>query len=196
MAQSSELDEMPPALRKALGGRRDADPAAQWAKVRDLAYQEWVAWLSGRRHDSLASLERERIIAIFELRREVPTVQRLVEEFGISEGRASSMMSRIRYAAGRRIRALQLEEVADHIGRSVGKKRGKDSVLVRLSRSRTRVFDAFLAEAVEDDDVAGPLMATDERSPAESRWTATADEWSAVADLLRSAAGEERRLAG
>lgn len=96
-------------LEVALGAKQDeSDFTSRLETLADLALREYVEWLVGRRRfNSIPESDGHRVRAIFlELRREPPTVEQLVDGFGLSESRATSLLSRMRYGEARRLRIL------------------------------------------------------------------------------------------
>lgn len=81
--------------------------------LEELAADEWRAWLSGAsRPETLATLERQRLLQVFRhVRGDAPTIRVLVEDFGISEGRAAAIISRLRFGEAAWVREQQLREL-------------------------------------------------------------------------------------
>lgn len=94
-------------------------------KLARLAVREWVDWLNGKwRPDTVPALERARILKIFAIiRKDTPAVDKLVEGFGIPEGRAMSMVSRMKYGAARWIRGTDLQTLAEDLATTITRAR-------------------------------------------------------------------------
>jgi hypothetical protein len=97
-------------LARALGavpGNEDA--AKRVEQLAKLALRELVDWILARtRYESISALERHRVLQIFgQIRGEAPTVESLSNELDISESRAVSFLSRMKFGAARLIRGLQ-----------------------------------------------------------------------------------------
>lgn len=88
-----------------------ADYEARVEKLKELAFAEYVDWLLARRRfESVSALDHKRILEVFsQIRREAPSVAILANEFDVSESRAVSMLSRMRYGNARIIRQLARE---------------------------------------------------------------------------------------
>jgi hypothetical protein len=89
-------------------------------RVRELeqvALDELVDWiLSRRRFESAAALDRHRVLAIYgAIRHQAPSVESLANDLDISESRAMSLVSRMRYGDARMIRRLTYEAAAREI---------------------------------------------------------------------------------
>ncbi len=66
-----------------------------------------------RRFNSVSELETFRILHLFlDVREEVPTVDVLVGDIGMSAGRAQSLIGRLRYGEARQLRALAAAQAA------------------------------------------------------------------------------------
>jgi hypothetical protein len=76
--------------------------------LEQIALDEYVDWLlSVRRFETAAALDRHRILELFgTVRQEAPTVESLADDLDISESRAASLLSRMRYGDARLIRRL------------------------------------------------------------------------------------------
>jgi hypothetical protein len=117
MSELSESEERRLAI--ALGAAPDDETAVEKAKkeLESLAYDEFVDWILGRRRfESVSALDRHRILNIFgRVRGQAPTVEVLANELDISESRAVSMLSRMRYGDARTIRALTYKAAAEEV---------------------------------------------------------------------------------
>jgi hypothetical protein len=115
-------------LAIALGTLPDADDFAERIEaLKEVAFEELVDWiLERRRFDSVSAIDRARVLQVFGvIRKEAPTVETLANELGISESRAVSLLSRLRYGDARTVRyltmtaavhdlATQLEHATEH----------------------------------------------------------------------------------
>jgi hypothetical protein len=99
-------------LAEALGCEVDTETFEERVGLLEqLALDEMVNWVLGRqRFETISALDRHRILEIFaRVRRQAPTVEALANELAISESRATSMLSRMRYGEARLIRRLTYE---------------------------------------------------------------------------------------
>ena len=97
------------ALIRSLGLEDDGPEfGKRLAVLAQLALEEWVDWIVGRhRFNSVSENDKARVLRLFlDVRKEPPTLQVLVNDLGIPEGRGTSMLSRMRYGDARRLRAL------------------------------------------------------------------------------------------
>lgn len=106
-------------LAQALGISKDDVEAFEerLASLSEFALHEYVDWiLARRRFESPSALDRHRILEIFgSIREEAPTVEKLVDDLGVSESRAVSLLSRLRYGHARLVRRLQYKAAATEI---------------------------------------------------------------------------------
>lgn len=74
-------------------------------KLQTLALAEWLAWATARRRfNSLSELDADRVLGLFlEVRQAAPTVELLVEELAIPQGRATSLVGRMKYGKARQL---------------------------------------------------------------------------------------------
>lgn len=88
-----------------------ADYSEKLEQLKELAFEEYVEWLLARRRfESVSALDHKRVLEVFsKIRGEAPSVSILANEFDLSESRAVSMLSRMRYGNARVIRQLQYE---------------------------------------------------------------------------------------
>ncbi len=108
------------ALEKALGG---ADHFGdRFAKLGNLAMAELVGWIVGRRRfNSVSESDTSRVLEIFlDIRNEPPTLDKLVDDLGIPESRARSMLGRMRYGEARALRQLQYRHALDRVQSDLG----------------------------------------------------------------------------
>jgi hypothetical protein len=109
-------------LALALGTTLDGEFEARLEQLKEVALDELVDWiLARRRFDSISAIDRHRVLQIFgAIRKEAPTVQALVEQIGISESRAVSLLSRLRYGEARTVRALMITGALREIEEALG----------------------------------------------------------------------------
>jgi hypothetical protein len=96
------------ALEKALGaGSQGYNFDQRCEALIDMALVELTEWIVGRRRfGTISESDGNRVLKLFlDIRDEVPTVEALANQLGIPESRAVSMLSRMRYGSGRRLRA-------------------------------------------------------------------------------------------
>jgi hypothetical protein len=106
------------ALESALGSREGEPKFAERLEgLAGLALREYLLWITGRRRfNSIPESDGTRVRSIFlELRGEPPTVEQLVDGFGFSEPRATSLLSRLRYGDARKLRVLAYAAAAKTI---------------------------------------------------------------------------------
>jgi hypothetical protein len=109
-------------LAAALGTTVDDDAFSERVDaLEQVALDEYVDWLlSRRRFETAASLDRHRLLALFgRIRNEAPTVEALANDLDISESRATSLLSRMRYGDARMIRQLTYEAARAELGRQL-----------------------------------------------------------------------------
>jgi hypothetical protein len=101
----NERERLARALGTTAGGESFNERVAQ---LEQLALDEYVDWiLSRRRFTTPAELDLHRILELFgKIRNEAPTIEALANELEISESRATSLLSRMRYGEARLIRRL------------------------------------------------------------------------------------------
>jgi hypothetical protein len=96
-------------LAAGLGTEVDSEAFAERVELLEqIALDEYVEWiLSLRRFETSAALDRHRILELFgKVRQQAPTVESLADDLDISESRATSLLSRMRYGDARLIRRL------------------------------------------------------------------------------------------
>jgi hypothetical protein len=109
MAELSLGDPDKARLAAALGTTVEAaEFTERLTLLEQLALDEYVDWiLSRHRFETTAALDRHRILELFgRIRREAPTIESLANDLDISEARATSLLSRMRYGDARQIRRL------------------------------------------------------------------------------------------
>jgi hypothetical protein len=91
--------------------------AERLQKVQTLALTEWLEWAAARqRHNSLSELDATRILNLFlTVRHAPPTVEALVEQLAIPQGRATSMVGRMKYGKARELIKLSFVEAAREV---------------------------------------------------------------------------------
>jgi hypothetical protein len=183
-------------LKRALGGSDEADFVRKLRDFRESALAEYVNWLVGRtRFTSLAELDTYRILHLFlDIRVEVPTVESLVDEIGLSVGRATSLLSRLRYGEARALRALVLRQSLAEITKKLGgatEESHRKAIWVK-----PEVFDVVFETAITI------MLAPEEQGPGKkwvraempegtrSRYgqpiTATMEMWKYIMDLIQA----------
>jgi hypothetical protein len=138
-----------------LVGCEPTDPAysERLQKVIDLAVAEWLSWaVAEKRFSTLSELDTHRVLNLFlEIRQSAPTVEALVEELAIPQGRAISMISRMKYGRARQLLRLSFEAAAREVGTRLASAKevsGERQITVTretLDRLRDAEFDVFSA---------------------------------------------------
>jgi hypothetical protein len=124
-------------------------------EVQTLALTEWLAWATARRRfSSLSELDAARVLGLFlEVRQAPPTVELLVEELAIPQGRATSMVGRMKYGRARELTKMSFVEAAREVRQRLGKEKEENkSKTINVSRAvldrlRDVETDIFLADA-------------------------------------------------
>lgn len=155
-ASKLELSHYERALLEHALGASSTTLDARLQILRDQALGEYVNWLTGRRRfNSVSELETFRILHLFlDIRGEVPTVDVLVGDIGMSAGRAQSLLNRLRYGEARKLRALAVDQAARALSEQLA------SAEVNSNRKTVWVTPEVLDIVL---DAAGTIM----RSPAE-----------------------------
>src|SRR5208282_1631278 len=104
-------------LANALGVTDTTDTDLFLARLRMLqtvAFQEVVDWLIGRtRYSSVSESDMHRVIELFlTIRKEAPSVDQLVSELAMPAGRATSLLTRMRYGGGKELTSLAMKSSA------------------------------------------------------------------------------------
>lgn len=86
-----------------------------------IALAELVDWITGRkRFSSIAELDAGRIMKVFlDIRRDMPDVEKVADQFAIPEARATSMLARMRYGEARLLRAERYRTCSEYLTRLV-----------------------------------------------------------------------------
>ena len=138
-------DEEKLRLAAMLGTQADApDHEQRIDTLRQLAFEEYVDWLLARkRFESVSALDHKRILEVFSrIRVEAPSVETLSNDFGISESRAVSMLSRMRYGSARIIRQLQYAAAGTEIQEQRQNVAAEDGLLfLWLRRETARIVE-------------------------------------------------------
>jgi hypothetical protein len=200
MADLSLDDDQKQRLAAALGTTAEDEAFAQrLATLEQIALDEYVDWiLSIRRFETPAALDRHRILELFgRVRREAPTVERLANDLDISESRATSLLSRMRYGDARLIRHLTYEAALAELERqlaSVTASNNRKDIWVTAETGRV-VSEANTAIMLdyegrgENGAFAGAELAS---RPAATRtgqeWVASERMWGFIVEWIRAAA--------
>jgi DNA-binding transcriptional regulator YhcF (GntR family) len=88
-----------------------------------LGLAELADWIIGRkRFDTVSESDISRVLKIFlEIRQEAPSLESLANDFGISEARGHSMLSRMNYGEARRMKAMFYTHTADWLRKELKK---------------------------------------------------------------------------
>jgi hypothetical protein len=161
------------------------------AELEQIALDEYVDWLlSRRRFETAASLDRHRLLALFgRIRKEAPTVEALANDLAISESRATSLLSRMRYGDARMIRKLTCEAARVELQRqlaTVEATNGRKDIWVTADTGRV-VDEANTAIMMDQQgrQDGGPLEGAElAQRPASSRtgqeWVASEKMWELI----------------
>ena len=144
-------------LARIVGIQPDDLPALtdRLRKVQTLALTEWLEWATARqRYNSLSELDTSRVLSLFlNVRLAPPTVELLVEELAIPQGRATSMVGRMKYGKARELIKMSFVEAAREVRQRLDKEREENkSKTINVSRAvldrlRDVETDIFLADA-------------------------------------------------
>lgn len=123
-------------------------------QIQTLALTEWLEWASAsRRFNSLSELDTDRVLGLFvTVRQAPPSVELLVEELAIPQGRAISMLGRMKYGKARvltRMSYLQAErDVRQRLASRSAVDNSKTIIVGRdiLERIRDVETDILLAD--------------------------------------------------
>ena len=192
-------------LAVALGTSAD-DPdafAAAEEKLREAAYDELVDWILGRRRfDSSSALDRHRVLVLFaRIRQEAPTVEALANELDISESRAVSMLSRMRYGDARLIRGLTYRAAVTELEAQIaGGIAEHGQKLVWVSSDTGRLVDEANGSIMRDIESRAPggryenaqLARREESGRSGQQWQATEEMWAMIVAWLTDRAEELR----
>lgn len=186
-------------LAIALGTSPDDAAAFEQAKnsLRDAAFDELVDWVLGRRRfDSISALDRHRVLTLFSsIRGEAPTVAALANELEISESRAVSMLSRMRYGSARVIRALTYRAAIDELERQIAAGNlDQGQKLVWVSAETGRLVDEANGNIMRDIERRQPggdfenaqLARREESGRSGQQWQATEGMWDLILGWLRA----------
>lgn len=86
-----------------------------------LALAEWLQWATAQqRFNSLSELDTSRVLSLFlRVRKAAPTVEQLVEDLAIPQGRATSMIGRMKYGQARELLKLSFAAAARDVEKRV-----------------------------------------------------------------------------
>ena len=126
------------ALANYVGCRPDdlAALTARLKQVQMLALNEWLGWAGARgRFNSLSELDTSRVLDLFlTVRQEAPTVEALVEQLAIPQGRATSMIGRMKYGKARELMKMSFV----HALREVQQRLDDEAIVDYSRRSSSR----------------------------------------------------------
>lgn len=144
-------------LARIVGSQPDDLPAltGRLQKVQALALTEWLEWAAARqRYNSLSELDTSRVLSLFlNVRLAPPTVELLVEELAIPQGRATSMLGRMKYGKARELIKMSFVEAAREVRQRLDQEKEENSSkTINVSRAvldrlRDVETDIFLADA-------------------------------------------------
>lgn len=190
-------------LARALGTSPDDSAAFSKAEknLREAAYEEIVDWILGRRRfESISALDRHRVITIFaKIRQEAPTVEALANEFEISESRAVSMVSRMRYGDARLIRGLAYRAAIQELEVQIpAGTEDHGQRLVWVSTDTARLVDeanGSIMRDIEGQKPGGPyakpqLARREESGRISQQWRAAPRTWDMIVHWLNERAQE------
>jgi hypothetical protein len=191
---TADVDEAQQRELATVLGLNDIDDSRYPERVTNVAkaaFEEIVAWATARDRPSVTSeIERRRVLRLFaEIRREPVTVEALVDELAFTEGRARTMVSRMRYSDARMLRGLAYRAAHDDLVARVSAREAKDGMKsVRLPKATYEAVREAEAEILLHDppDTAKVIDATSRRY--DVACTATVAMWQLVIDRLESMA--------
>jgi len=203
LLKSQDLNENEQAiLARALGTEKDSDDfESRLSELVGLAFQELTEWILGhQRFNSVTELDKNRILKLFlDVRKEPPTVESLVNEFGIPEGRAANMLARMRYGEARRLRTLTYEATSKKIAtelphaESIGGR--KTIFLDRQTFDCVREANSEIMLDSASRKKGGKFEGAEQIEGSPDRWgshcTASTKMWSHIATWLKCRAKEE-----
>jgi hypothetical protein len=130
----------------------DSDFTERLQEVITLAVAEWLGWAAAsRRFNSLSELDTARVLNLFlEVRHAPPTVEALVEQLAIPQGRATSMIGRMKYGQARQLVRLSFVEAEREVRTRLASvpEGGQKTITVAretLDRLRDVEFEIFYA---------------------------------------------------
>jgi len=100
---------------------------------------ELADWVVGRkRFNTLSEIDISRVLRIFlEIRSDAPSIESLAEDFGISEARGRSMLSRMNYGEARHVKARSYRFTAQSLSNELSQtkvEKGRKSLTVDVQR--------------------------------------------------------------
>jgi hypothetical protein len=173
-----------------LDERRKDDADEALAEFQRACIQEVVDWIVGRRRpESLAALERARLIEIFKIRRSAPSAQFLGDELGFTEARATATLSRLKYGAARLIRGYRLRELAEAVASAGGATKAGEERLFQtaVSRELYGLAQRMTAEGKKlDDDIK-----IERAAQYGLKWRLKATDWTKFGNWLKETGDAE-----
>lgn len=126
-------------------------------KVVVIAVSEWLEWAAAsRRFNTVSELDTGRVLKLFlEVRQAPPTVEALVEQLAIPQGRATSMIGRMKYGQARQLVRLSFAEAEREVSSRLQSEQehgGLKTITVTretLDRLRDVEFEIFYAPETE-----------------------------------------------
>lgn len=133
--------------------KQDSSFTDRLSELLTLALAEWLQWATARqRFNSLSELDASRVLNLFlKVRKTSPTVELLVEDLAIPQGRATSMIGRMKYGQARELLKLSFAaaaaDVEDRVNQASENQRRKSitvsrEVLDRLQEVEYAIFSS------------------------------------------------------
>jgi hypothetical protein len=118
---------------------------ARLKQVQMLALIEWLGWAAARgRFNSLSELDASRVLDLFlTVRQEAPTVEALVEQLAIPQGRPTSMIGRMKYGKARELMKMSFV----HALREVQQRLDDEAI---VDYSKTIIVSREVLERIRD----------------------------------------------
>lgn len=127
---------------------------------------ELADWIIGRkRFNTLSEIDISRVLRVFlEIRSDIPSVESLAEDFGISEARGRSMLSRMNYGEARHVKArsyrFTAQSLSDELSHTKVEK-GRKALTVdiqRLAYIQDAVWEILSSSQSDCSDTERPEM--------------------------------------
>jgi hypothetical protein len=186
-----------PVVRLILGTTDASTVADRLEAVRKVAFREFLEWaMARRRFNSVSELDTARVLALYvRVRREPATVESLVEQLAIPQGRATSMLARIKYGDGRALMAMSFEAAAKDVEarlKEVDETNRRKSITVSsdvVDRIQEVAFEIVSAPVADHNKGGRFELAEEVTSLPSGRWGATVTTstktWGYIVSLLR-----------